>query len=324
MSTANAQWGEVFTTTLNRRRGQLADNITNHIPLLNYLKKRGKVDPAPGGESLIEEIEYDGNSTYQRYSGYETLSVAQSQVISAAEYNWKQAAVAAVISGRELRQNSGPDAIINLMTARTNNAMKTMANNLAVDIFSDGTLDSGKQIGGLQQLVADDPTTGTVGGIPRASFPFWRNYVLDASSQPGGSVSASNVQGYFNQVRLNTVRNGDFTDLIICDANYYDFYWQSLQAIQRIHGTEKAGAGYNGLENHGPGGTATVVFDGNSPTNHAYFLNCDYLKFRPHRDANMQPTDNKEAVDQDAIAKHIIFMGNLTMSSSERHGLIKD
>ena len=323
MATANSEWGEVFTTTLNNRRGVLADNVTNNIPFLSYLKKRGKVDPATGGESLIEEIAYDGNSTYQRYSGYETLSVAQSQAISAAEYNWKQAAVACVISGREIRQNSGENAVIRLMAERTKIAVETMANNLAVDIFSDGTADSGKQVGGMQLLVADDPTTGTVGGIPRASFPFWRNYVLDASSS-GGSVSATNVQGYFNDVRLNTVRNGEFTDLIVCDANYYKFYWESLQAIQRITNTEKAGAGYNGLENHGPGGTAMVVFDGNAPTNHAYFLNTKYIKFRPHRDANMSPTDGKEAVDQDAIAKHILFMGNLTMSSSERHGLIKD
>jgi hypothetical protein len=159
--------------------------------------------------------------------------------------------------------------------------------------------------------------------VDRSAHLFWRNSVLDASSS-GGSVSATNVQGYFNTVRQNTVRNGDFTDLIICDGNYHNFYWQSLQAIQRITSAEKGASGYNGLENNGPGGTATVVFDGNAPTNHAYFLNTDYIKFRPHRDANMTPTDGKEGVDQDAIAKHILFMGNLTMSSSERHGLIKD
>jgi hypothetical protein len=46
-----------------------------------------------------------------------------------------------------------------------------MQNNLSADMYSDGTATSGKQIGGLQLLVADTPTTGTVGGINRAPTP---------------------------------------------------------------------------------------------------------------------------------------------------------
>jgi hypothetical protein len=42
-------------------------------------------------------------------------------------------------------------------------------------MYSDGTGSGSKEIGGLRHLVATDPTTGTVGGINRANFTFWRN-----------------------------------------------------------------------------------------------------------------------------------------------------
>lgn len=324
MAFPNTNWSDILSTTLYERREKLADNVSNHIPLLKYLKMRGKVDPAPGGVSLIEEISYSGNNNYQRYSGYETLSVAASQVISAAEYAWKQAAIPVTASGLELRQNSGKWQILKLLERRTDNAMKEFANNMAVDIFSDGTADGGKQVGGAQLLVADDPTTGTVGGINRASYSFWQNKSRDASSSALGSVSASNVQAHFNQVRLDTVRNTDSPDLIVCDGNYYDFYQQSLQAIQRITSEERAAAGFGNLMQYGPGGAAEVMFDANCPTNHAYFLNTDYIFFRPHKDANMTATPKKEAVDQDACVVHILFQGNMTMSNARLQGVLKD
>jgi hypothetical protein len=52
-----------------------------------------------------------------------------------------------------------------------------MINNISTDIYSDGTADGGRQINGLQALVAAVPTTGTVGGIDRSvtGNTFWRN-----------------------------------------------------------------------------------------------------------------------------------------------------
>jgi hypothetical protein len=324
MAFPNSNWSDILSTTLYNRREKLADNFTNHVPLLRYLKQRGNVDPAPGGVSLVEEISYSGNSNFQRYSGYETLSVAASQVISAAEYAWKQAAIPVTASGLELRQNAGPDMIMKLLEKRTENAMGEFANNMAVDIFSDGSADGGKQVGGLQLLVADTPTSGTVGGINRASYSFWQNFSRDASSSSLGSVSASNVQAHFNQMRLNLVRNADRPDLIVCDGLYYDFYMQSLQAIQRITSESSAAAGFGNLMQYGPGGAAEVMFDPNSPASHAYFLNTKYIFFRPHRDANMTASPKKEAIDQDACVVHILWQGNMTMSNASLQGVLKD
>lgn len=57
--------------------------------------------------------------------------------------------------------NNGPERMINLAKAKINNAINTAANNMSVDIYSDGAL--ANQIGGLALLIQASGT-GTVGG----------------------------------------------------------------------------------------------------------------------------------------------------------------
>ena len=100
-------------------------------------------------------------------------------VLSAAEYQWRQIAINVVASGLELRTNSGGSRIINLVKSRMKNAMRTFKNNFSADLYSDGTLPN--QIGGLQVL-ASDLGTGTVGGIDSSVWTFWRNNVQSAAA----------------------------------------------------------------------------------------------------------------------------------------------
>jgi hypothetical protein len=64
-------------------------------------------------------------------------------------------------SGRELRMNNGKEKIIDLMKARTKNAIRTAANNMSVDLYSSGSLTN--QMGGLGLLIQTNGQ-GTVGG----------------------------------------------------------------------------------------------------------------------------------------------------------------
>lgn len=263
---------EIVSTTLRNRSGVVADNMSENNALLFRLSKRGKKKPVSGGRTIVQELEYSENSTYMRYSGYELLNTSPSDVISAAEYDWKQASVAVTISGLEQAQNSGPDALIDLLETRISNAEKTMQNNLSADMYSDGTASSGKQIGGLQLLVADSVTSGTVGGINQGTYTFWRNQTAAATTEIGSAVSAANIQRLMNLLYQRTARQTDRVDLILADTNYYNFYLSSLQSIQRITSDEMASAGFQSLKYMG----ADVVFDGGigggCPSNHMYFL----------------------------------------------------
>ena len=127
MSLANpVAAGEIVATTLRNRTGKAADNVTKNNKLLNRLrKKRGNVKVVSGGRTIMQEIEYAENGTFKRYSGYEALNISPSDVFTFAEYNYAQAAVAISMSGLEMIQNSGEEAIINLLSGRIKNAERT-------------------------------------------------------------------------------------------------------------------------------------------------------------------------------------------------------
>lgn len=327
MAIPNSTLTEIVTTTLRNRTGKLADNVSLNNALLNRLSKKGKVKTVSGGRTIVQELEYAENGTYKRYSGYETLNIAPSDVFTGAEFNYAQAAVAVSISGLEMLQNSGKEAIIDLLASRIKNAEKTLTNNIALDCYSDGTADGGRQIGGLQLLVDTTPSTGVVGGIDPSTTvgTFWRNIAYDG----GTTATSTNIQSYMNALALQLVRGTDRTDLIVMDSNYYSKYLASLQAIQRITNPDMAASGFTSLAYYGAGGAADVVLDGGvgggCPASTAYFLNTDYIYFRPHTDRNFVPIgDDRFAVNQDAMVKLIGFAGNMTVSNRRLQGVMQN
>lgn len=323
MSLANpVTAGEIVATTLRNRTGKAADNVTKNNALLTRLRKKGNVKVVSGGRTIMQEIEYAENGTYKRYSGYEALNISPSDVFTFAEYNYAQAAVAISMSGLEMIQNSGEEAVISLLSGRIKNAERTLQNNIALDIYSDGTADGGRQIGGLQLLVAATPTN-TVGGINASTYTFWQNIAFSAVTNGGSAATSANIQSYMNRLWVQLVRGADKIDLIPADNNYYRLYLESLQAIQRITSTEMAEAGFDSLKYM----MADVVLDGGfgggAPTNTMYFLNTDYIFFRPASERNFVPLgDDRFAVNQDAMVKLIGFAGNMTVSNRRLQGYL--
>jgi len=306
---------EIVTTTLRNRTGVLADNVTKNNALLNRLKKKGKVKPVSGGRTIVQELEYAENGTYKRYSGYEVLNISPSDVFTGAEYNYAQSAVAVSISGLEMIQNSGEEAIIDLLEGRIANAEKTMANNTSLDCYSNGTADGGRQIGGLQLLVAST-NTNTVGGINASTYSFWQNTAYSAATNGGAAASTANIQTYMNRVWVQQVRGADVPDLIIADNNYWRYYLESLQSIQRIASDEEGSAGFMALKYMNSDVVLDGGFGGGAPANSMWFLNTDYIYFRPATGRFFEPLgDERFAVNQDAMVKLIGFAGNMTVSN---------
>ena len=121
---------------------------------------------------------------------------------------------------------------------------------------------------------------------------------------------------------LRTLRNQDTTDLVVAGSTYFQYYWDSLAAIQRIASSDKAVGGFRSLEFAGPGGQATVEVDSTISATRMYFLNTDYLFFEVHEDANFVALEPRDSINQDALARPFIFMGNLTCSNCARQGVL--
>jgi hypothetical protein len=266
------------------------------------------------GRDIVRELEYADNGTVQFYSGYETLDVSPSDVLSAAVFEYKQLAGNVTISGLEQVKNSGTEAIINLLEARINVLEKSMMNSLSTSIYSDGTSSSGKEIGGLQLIVAD-AGTGTVGGINSSTYTFWQNVQTTATSS---AFSTTNVQADMNNIYLQLVRGADSPDLVMAGTNAYKAFLGSLQAIQRITSDDLANSGFTSVQYL----NSDVVFDSSCNTNRMYFLNTDYLRLEVAASRDFVPGEAKMSVNQDAMVTPMFWSGNLTCSNRALQGVI--
>jgi hypothetical protein len=306
---------DIIATTIENRSKKVADNVTKNNAILTRLEQRGKRRPFSGGRLIYEELSFAENSNAGWYSGYDILPVGVSDVISAAQFDIKQAACPVTISGLEMLQNSGKEAFIDLLEARLNVAESTMANLIAGGLYSDGTGAGGKEITGLDAAVPLDPTTGTYGGIDRNTWTFWRSQVENAAD-------TTTLLADMNALWAKLVRGMDRPDLIMCDGVFWEAYVAALQANQRFTSPSVGEFGFPTIKYM----DADVVLDGGiggfCPAGTAFFLNSKYLHYRPHSAREFVPLapNKRYAVNQDAEVQIMAWAGNLTTSGAQFQG----
>lgn len=315
MPSPNSSFTDIVTTTLQGYSGEIADNITNHNALLMRINRKGNKRTATG-RSIVQELEYAENSTVQWYSGAELLDVSSSETFTAAEFSYKQLAGNVVITGLEQIQNSGKEAVHNLLKSRIRNLEKSLKNEMATQLYSAGTGNDGKEIGGLQLLVAD-AGTGSVGGIDSGTYTFWQNQVYDFSTN-SVTASSSTIQTAMNTMWINTIRGADKVDIIPTGSTYWLYYLASLQANQRFMSSSEGEAGFQMLKFM----SADVVYDDQCAATRMYFLNTDYLFLRPAKGREFVPLGEKSSVNQDALVMPVVWGGNMTTSNRSLQGVI--
>jgi hypothetical protein len=267
---------DIIATTIEHRSRKIADNVTKNNALLMKLSQRGRMRTFSGGRLIYEELSFAENGNAGWYSGYDLLPVSAQDVLSAAQYDIRQAACPVVISGLEMLQNAGPEQMIDLLAARIDVAESTMRNIVCGSLYSDGTGSGGKEITGLNAAVPLDPTTGTYGGIDRATWNFWRSKVVNVAN-------TSTIQANMNTLWASLIRGSDRPDLIIADNVVWSAYVASLQAQQRFTNADVGNLGFPTLKFM----DCDFVLDGGiggfCPAGTAFFLNTDYIQFRTVR-----------------------------------------
>jgi hypothetical protein len=322
MAFANANISDIVATTIENRSKKVADNVTDNNIILKKMSMGGTQKPFSGGSKILQELSFAENTNAGWYSGYDILPVGVSDVISAAEYQIKQAAVPVVISGLEQLQNAGKEQMIDLMDSRITVAESTMKNLISQGLYSDGSAAGGKQIDGLAAAVPVDPTTGTYGGIDRSApiGAFWQSQLVDPTAANG--LDPAQIQGFWNQLYADCARGADLTNLILCDNTVWQAYVASLQALQRFASPEVGNLGFPTLKFMG----ADVFFDGGiggfCDAGTAFFLNTDYLFYRPHSARNMVPLspNRRYSTNQDAEVQILGWAGNLATSGAQFQG----
>lgn len=251
------------------------DQIHDEYWLQNRLSKGSAFVSFEGGNKILGAIEHSLNTNVEWISDYATVSTAKPDTFDEYEYNWKQIGGTAPISTQETAENRGSARKFDLKGAKLQNLSDTIKSDINTSMYSTGTGSGSLEIGGLQHLVPDDPTTGTKGGINVATYTFFR------SQQTSGAQTTSAFDNLRSAMRVlhdacafgmgkkvptfgvttNTVMRG-YEGLLIANERFTD--------------KKDGDGGYKGemLKFRG----MSLAWDRDCPTDRLYMLNEAFLK----------------------------------------------
>jgi hypothetical protein len=314
----NPNWGEMVTATLAHRRKKIADTISRNNILYYEMRSRGRNSTLGGGRVITTPIMVgEENANFQWYVGREGLNIAGQEVLTSAEFPWKQYACGVSISGLEMLMNDGKEQVINMMTARTQHAEKTIVNQLHKSAHGDGTSNAGKEFGGLALLVSE--TAGaTVGGINSGLATWWDNQRRSI----GGAPSKLTIYEEMLGLHLRLQRGTDKTDLIVADNLWYSVFNTSLQPQQRFMDKKLASAGFQNIMFE----MIPVVFDGGmggyAPAG-MKFLNLETIEIIMHsRRNNVVLSGPRRPLTEDSETVVIAGMGNWITTNRMLNGVL--
>lgn len=334
------QFSAFLTTTLEKYRDQLSDNIFRSNVILNELLDNGNIMRQDGGSEIIQPLLYGKNTTVQSYQDYEELKTEPQDGITAAEFDWKQIAGTVMISRAERRKNSGEEQLMNLFDKKVQQAEMTIkeeVNNQLINAFSAGN--QGKDLTPIPKFIQKDPSTDeTVGDINQKDHDWWRNQEASSSATTAKEFKAE-LYSLYNACTRGATRSKP--DLAIMDQATFEEYELALDEQKRYQDEDMADMGFENLRLKGaravwdevvPDVQNQTAFDvdsaydeGSNPsTGSVFFVTTDFLEFFIDSQTEFVSTDFEKPVNQDAFVSQILFMGELTVSNRQKHGVLYD
>ncbi len=325
MATPNSNFNELLSTTMQMLEDDLFDNILAKNALSAFLKENGDISRKDGGPKVAIPVIFAENGSYKRYAGAQVLDTSQTDTFSSFEYDWKQIALNIQAHGREIMQNSGRSQNRDLLKSRVQVAKMSFENQFNIDLLSAGTSDGGLQVGGLQLLIASDPTTGTVGGISRSTYTFARNARYRATTDGGVAMNASNIVGYMDQLDIAIQAYRGKTKLVLADNATYGYYESAVHPLQRL--TDQNGTlaklGFNTYKYK----QAEVVLEptiAGMPASTMYFIDPEVIELAVHSQRDLVRLAKRDSFNQDAQIEYLAWMGALCVKNFRRLGTLNN
>lgn len=295
------------------------DNVhTSHWALAN-LKASKNFKAIDGGRLVEIPLEIALNTTFRSYDDTETLDTTRIDVFDAAQYQWKQVAGTVVISDKEKAYTQGSGGKFDLLAGKLDNADKSHDYALNAMLFGDGTGNGSKDFGGLKLLVPATTTSGTVGGISRATFSFWRpQQETGTKSSAAYDNLVSSMTTLYNECSVDY--DGSHPTWGVTTAAIFAGYESKLVAIEQI--VDKSGADI-GFKNE------AIKFKGMrlawdsqmSPTDSLYMLG-DSLKCYYQKGYWKKMGEPIRPANQTLDVYQVITIGNFATSASRNLGSV--
>ena len=258
------------------------------------------------------------NPNFGTYDYYDTLPMAQTNEFDTVTYGWSRFAGSGIISDQEQDENQGETAIFKLLPEKMKVLEESISEKFAEYLYGAGT---GTDPYGLELLVPDDPTTGTLGGISRVTQSQWRTSSYDFN----GGLDYENIEEVFDDVLMDLKQKQEKPDLIIAGRDIYRDYRAAVRDKLVVNlGDLKSGKGmvdlgFSGIAHD----TIPIVYDEDCEVNKVYFLNSKYLRLHILKGVNMKVKNLSAPWTVDAIGRRIVWQGQFCLWKAYRtHGVV--
>lgn len=312
MAAPHSTFSQALSTSIYNyvSRGKFADNVFDGLRTLQVIRDMGGEVEVDGGESVVVQLEYAENATAEWIGPYGTFNTNPQDILTAAQFNWKQVAGTVILTDEEAMKNSGSSRLASLIDIKIKNLQKSLRTALNAALFSDGS-DPLKPVG----LEAAILTTGTYGGISRSANSWWQANV-------NGTAAVLSVP---NMVTLHNdcSHNLDWPKLYVTTQTLYEKYEALAQAFQEISHPGTGGVADLGFEHLRFKGRP-LIWDDDVPSGTMYALNPDYWKMYPHKDWKFSARPVQRPANQPLEVHAVQWFGVFAASNCRMLGALRN
>lgn len=298
----------VLAATLTKSRKKLILASIKSNALMAWAFANDRVETEDGGYNITNPLTTGRNPNISSYEYYDTLPVAQTNEFTTVEYRWARVGGTAIISSQEEDENKGPQQIFKLVSAKMDVLEESIKEKFSSYLYGAG---AGLDPLGLSALLPDDPTSGVIGTLDRATITQWR----PSSYQFATTLDSTNIEEAFDDILLDLTLKGEKPDLILVGRNILRSYRQAVRdkIVLNISDTKSGKAmydlGFQGVSHNG----ITMLYDEDCDPNRAYFINSKYLRLHILKGVNMDIRDLVAPWTIDASGKRVVWQGQWCM-----------
>lgn len=311
---------EIQATTWEYREKKPSDAVSDNIPLLYMLRKKGNVKVINGGRVIWEDIRYAQNAYVQRIDPTEEIALGFNQTITGFEYSPKIIVVPVIINALEKAQNEGDGQFLDLLDQRNQTAEDSLMNNMELDLQGDGTGFGGKAFAGVQAYIVTNTNSGSYGGLARASYTSIRNAAINAPSLFTGATDSSNIESRLRYSKNQVLRNGG-PELCLAGSTYFVAVCDAMSAKQRFTQNEemlKANFDNVMIEGMTMVNASGKVFSGLSriAADRCYGIRLENYALKMYKNYNFQPVQERVSVNQLVDISITVGIGQFTCNGA--------
>ena len=315
----------IYTTTWQLRRKKVYDQIFAVTPFWSLMSGKGRMDTESGGRYIEEPVNYDTNGTVTTIGRAGTVAMADTDHLGASKWDWKNVTGQIQRFYTDEQMNRGTSMLIKMITAKIDNLQGSYAQEMERMLFGDGKGNGGLELDGLANIVAENPTVGTVGSIDRAvaGDPWWRNNYYDMAADVVAVVLLNRMDTMFNDCGVYGAGIQRFPDLLVCAQDVYEAHSEEARENQVIimttTGKQIAELGFGDQQFRGQ----PMTWSPQCPDGSLYFINTQSLRWVADTIENFTlgewiaiPNSPRNRV------AHAMLTGNLVCNTPRKNGVL--